>query len=115
MAQGFYGSYFGNAGALNNLVYRGEPVQFQTLPYYGSGFQFQTLPYYGGGFNVQPLMAGNPFSSDFVIPGAKRQQQPVLPGGDPGLIRKVYGGIAPMQMPVNPLLPGSSKTIIRGV
>lgn len=103
MAQGFYGSYLGNAGALNDLVYRGEPVQFQTLPYYG------------GGFNVQPLMAGNPFSSDFVIPGAKRQQQPVLPGEDPGLIRKVYGGIAPMQMPANPLLPGSSKTIIRGV
>ena len=27
MAQGFYGGYMGNAGALNDLVYRGEPTQ----------------------------------------------------------------------------------------
>jgi hypothetical protein len=47
MAQSYYGGFFGNAGALDDLVYRGEPVAIETLPYYG------------GGMGVTPLAGGN--------------------------------------------------------
>ncbi len=43
MAQGFYGGYMGNAGALNDLVYRGEPVQAMPMPYYGAPVEIQPL------------------------------------------------------------------------
>jgi len=46
MAQGFYGGYMGNAGALSDLVYRGNPGQMTPMPYYGGGMGVQQL----GGF-----------------------------------------------------------------
>ena len=46
MAQGFYGGYMGNAGALSDLVYRGNPGQMMPMPYYGGGMGIQQL----GGF-----------------------------------------------------------------
>lgn len=54
--QGFYGGYMGNAGALDNLVYRGEPAQMTPLPYYG------------GGINIQPLAQGIPVGQDPRLP-----------------------------------------------
>lgn len=48
MAQGFYGGYMGNAGALDDLVYRGQPSQMMTLPYYGGGFNVQQLANFSG-------------------------------------------------------------------
>ena len=43
MKQGFYGGYMGNAGALDDPVYRGEPAQMMPLPYYGGGMNIQQL------------------------------------------------------------------------
>lgn len=48
MAQGFYGGYMGNAGALDDLVYRGQPSQMMPLPYYGGGFNVQQLANFSG-------------------------------------------------------------------
>ena len=56
MAQGFYGGYMGNAGALSDLVYRGEPTQMMPMPYYG------------GGGNVQQLAQGIPVGQDPLLP-----------------------------------------------
>ena len=64
MAQGFYGGYMGNAGALSDLVYRGNPGQMMPMPYYGGGMNIQQL----GGF-VGP----GQLSTDVIqanIPGA---------------------------------------------
>ena len=58
MAQGFYGGYMGNAGALNDLVYRGEPTQMMPMPYYGGGKGIQQL---AGG-------QGTPFFKQAGIP-----------------------------------------------
>ena len=43
MTQSFYGGFMGNAGALSDLVYRGEPAQAVTLPYYGGQVETQLL------------------------------------------------------------------------
>ena len=43
MAQGFYGGYLGNAGALGDLVYRGESVSPVPMPYYGGGMGIEIL------------------------------------------------------------------------
>ena len=61
MAQGFYGGYMGNAGALNDLVYRGEPVQ--AMP----------MPYYGGPVEIQPLAQGIPAFQDPRFPMTQGQ------------------------------------------
>lgn len=43
MQQGFYGGYMGNAGALSDLVYRGDQPQFTTLPNQGTTSEIQLL------------------------------------------------------------------------
>jgi hypothetical protein len=58
MAQGFYGGYMGNAGALNDLVYRGEPTQMMPMPYYGGGMGIQQLAG-GRSFDINPGGAGD--------------------------------------------------------
>jgi hypothetical protein len=58
MAQGFYGGYMGNAGALNDLVYRGEPTQMMPMPYYGGGMGIQQLAG-GPSFDINPGGAGD--------------------------------------------------------
>lgn len=95
----------------------GAPGNFRTLEYIPvrDGIpSFEPMPYYGGGMGLQPL-AGNPFGSDFVIPGAVPMGQPVLPGENQKLIESVYGRRRPVPIQGNPLLPGSSQLTIRGV
>jgi hypothetical protein len=48
MSQSIYGGYLGNAGALSDLVYRGEPVDLAPMPYYGGGLGIDELA--GGNF-----------------------------------------------------------------
>jgi len=80
MAQGFYGGYMGNAGALSDLVYRGNPGQMMPMPYYGGGMGVQQL----GGF-VGP----GQLSTDVIqanIPGSASGQmlsQGIPVGQDP--------------------------------
>ena len=58
MTQGFYGGYMGNAGALNDLVYRGQPAQMMPLPYQGGGMYIQQLAG-GPSFDINPGSAGD--------------------------------------------------------
>jgi len=112
MAQGFYGNYMGNAGALSDLVYRGNPGQMMPMPYYGGGMGVQKLggfpgpgqlstdvikanipaPYGGNGMGVQQLrgFAGpGQLSTDVIeanIPGSASEQllsQGIPVGQDP--------------------------------
>lgn len=61
MSQGFYGGYMGNAGALNDLVYRGEPAQMMPLPYQGDAS------------GMQPLAQGIPVGQDPRFPMTQDQ------------------------------------------
>lgn len=56
--QGFYGGYMGNAGALDDLVYRGGPSQMMPMPYYGGGMGIQPLAG-GPSFDINPGSAGD--------------------------------------------------------
>lgn len=87
MAQGFYGGYMGNAGALNDLVYRGEPNQTMPMPYYGGGMGIEQLaggpdlPFGGGGTYKTTQEKFRPGSTD-------RQRIPdpirIFPQNEPG-------------------------------
>jgi hypothetical protein len=59
--------------------------------------------FYGGMTNVPGapgnLLAGNPFGSEFVIPGKKPMGRPVLPGENRKDIEGVYGRPGPQPMP----------------
>ncbi len=144
MAQRFYGGCLCNAGAFNDLVYRGEPYELAPMPYYGGGMNVQPARFDPSQLNVQPRsdyqqqpgytpfqleqdrdrfilhdprsgVAGNPFGAEFVIPGAGPGGQPVLPGENKQSIEGVYGRRRPVPVQNNPLLPGSSPLVIRGV
>jgi hypothetical protein len=65
MAQGFYGGYMGNAGALSDLVYRGNPGQMTPMPYYGGGIGVQQL----GGFTGPAQLSTDVIEAS--IPGSK--------------------------------------------
>ena len=84
MAQGFYGGYMGNAGALNDLVYRGEPTQMMPMPYYGGGMGIEQLAGgpdlpFGGGGRYKTIQEQNK-------PGAPRDYIPIrtFPQTEPG-------------------------------
>ena len=65
MSQSIQGGFLGNAGALSDLVYRGEPVGFQNLPYYG------------GGINIAPL--GGQMQPGFISQGIPVGEDPRFP------------------------------------
>jgi hypothetical protein len=58
---GLYGGYMGNAGAMQDLVYRGETPQMTPMPYYG------------GGLDVQQLAGGIPAYQDPRFPMTQSQ------------------------------------------
>jgi hypothetical protein len=64
--------------------------------------------FYGGMTNVPGapgnLQAGNPFGSQFVIPGKRPAGQPILPGEQQEEIEGVYGRPGPQPMPGTPPL-----------
>jgi len=68
MAQGFYGGYMGNAGALSDLVYRGNPGQMMPMPYYGGGMGVQQL----GGFAGPGQLSTDVIQAN--IPGSASEQ-----------------------------------------
>ena len=80
MAQGFYGGYMGNAGALSDLVYRGNPGQMMPMPYYGGGMGVQKL----GGFPGPGQLSTDVIEAN--IPGSASEQllsQGIPVGQDP--------------------------------
>ena len=80
MAQGFYGGYMGNAGALSDLVYRGNPGQMMPMPYYGGGMGVQQL----GGFAGPGQLSTDVIQAN--IPGSASGQmlsQGIPVGQDP--------------------------------
>ena len=80
MAQGFYGGYMGNAGALSDLVYRGNPGQMMPMPYYGGGMAVQQL----GGFAGPGQLSTDVIQAN--IPGSASEQmlsQGIPVGQDP--------------------------------
>jgi hypothetical protein len=80
MAQGFYGGYMGNAGALSDLVYRGNPGQMMPMPYYGGGMGVQQL----GGFAGPGQLSTDVIQAN--IPGSASEQmlsQGIPVGQDP--------------------------------
>ena len=80
MAQGFYGGYMGNAGALSDLVYRGNPGQMMPMPYYGGGMGIQQL----GGFAGPGQLSTDVIEAN--IPGSASEQllsQGIPVGQDP--------------------------------
>ena len=80
MAQGFYGNYMGNAGALSDLVYRGNPGQMMPMPYYGGGMGVQQL----GGFAGPGQLSTDVIQAN--IPGSASEQmlsQGIPVGQDP--------------------------------
>jgi hypothetical protein len=75
MAQGFYGGIMGNARALEDLVYRGEPTQMMPMPYYGGGMGIEQLAGgpdlpFGGGGRYKTIQEQNK-------PGAPRDYIPI--------------------------------------
>lgn len=95
MAQGFYGGYMGNAGALSDLVYRGEPTQMMPMPYYGGGMNIQQLAgFYGPSqMSTDVLKANIPTGAVAGTPSFEINRRPGALGGRSGeQLKRIYEG-----------------------
>ena len=93
MAQGFYGGFMGNAGALDDLVYRGQQGQMMPMPYYGGGMNIQQLANFTGPAQMSTdVLKAN-------VPGAQRGDMTPMPYFGAGMGMQQIGGFAgPSQM-----------------
>ena len=95
MTQGFYGGYMGNAGALNDLVYRGNPGQMMPMPYQGGGMGMQRLGGFAGpGQMSTDVIQANMPSADVVAGG---QSFDITPGAG-GDSRRKRKGLSPQDV-----------------
>ena len=95
MAQGFYGGYMGNAGALNDLVYRGNPGQMMPMPYQGGGMGMQRLGgFTGPGQMSTDVIQANMPSANVVAGG---QSFDITPGAG-GDSRRKRKGLSPQDV-----------------
>lgn len=96
MAKSFYGGYLGNAGALDDSVYRGEPAQLTPLPYQG------------GGMNIQELAAGIPVGQDPRFPMSQEQFEQYVDERRLDKRLEPYGGSILEFIRRNPQVKGAS-------
>ena len=95
MTQGFYGGYMGNAGALNDLVYRGNPGQMMPMPYQGGGMGMQRLGgFTGPGQMSTDVIQANMPSANVVAGG---QSFDITPGAG-GDSRRKRKGLSPQDV-----------------
>ena len=95
MAQGFYGGFMGNAGALSDLVYRGNSGQMMPMPYYGGGMGIQQLGGFAGpGQLSTDVIEANLPGSSFVAGGPSFDINP----GSAGDARRKRKGLSPQDV-----------------
>jgi hypothetical protein len=95
MAQGFYGGYMGNAGALSDLVYRGNPGQMMPMPYYGGGMGIQQLGGFAGpGQLSTDVIEANLPNASFVAGGPSFD----INAGSAGDARRKRKGLSPQDV-----------------
>jgi hypothetical protein len=95
MTQGFYGGYMGNAGAIDDLVYRGEPRQMMPMPYYGGGMNMQQLAgFYGPGqMSTDVIKANIPMGQLAGTPSFDINRRPGALGERSGeQLKRIYEG-----------------------
>jgi len=96
MAKGFYGGFLGNAGAIDDLVYRGEPVQLMPLPYQG------------GNMNIRELAGGIPVGQDPRFPMSQEQFEQYVDERRLDKRLEPYGGSILEFIRRNPQVKGAS-------
>lgn len=95
MSQGFYGGYMGNAGAIQDLVNRGENNQFMPMPYYGGMNQIQQLAGFTGPaqLSTDVIRANIPGAQMAASPSFDINRRPGSLGGRSGeQLKRIYEG-----------------------
>jgi hypothetical protein len=95
MSQGFHGGYMGNAGAMDDLVYRGQPNQMMPMPYYGGGMGIEQLAGFSGPaqLSTDVIKANIPMGQMAGSPSFDINQRPGAMGGRSGeQLKRIYEG-----------------------
>lgn len=95
MSQGFYGGYMGNAGAMDDLVYRGQPNQMMPMPYYGGGMGIEQLAGFAGPaqLSTDVIKANIPMGQMAGSPSFDINRRPGAMGGRSGeQLKRIYEG-----------------------